>query len=107
MAQPSSTPLVLVAELTHRCPLHCVYCSNPIELTKRSSELPTETWVRLFHEAVHAGILQVDLTGGEPLTRTDIIELVASARSAGLYVSLITSGLPMDEAKLADLVSAG
>lgn len=107
MAQPLSTPLVLVAELTHRCPLHCVYCSNPIELTKRNSELPTETWVRLFHEAVDAGILQVDLTGGEPLTRTDIIELVASARSAGLYVSLITSGLPMDEAKLADLVSAG
>jgi PqqA peptide cyclase len=100
-------PLALVAELTHRCPLHCVYCSNPIELSKRDSELPTETWSRLFHEAVELGILQTDFTGGEPLARTDIVALVRSAREAGLYVSLITSGLPLDEPKLASLVSAG
>jgi len=101
------TPLALVAELTHRCPLHCVYCSNPLELTKRESELPTRTWVRVFQEAAQAGVLQADFTGGEPLARTDIVELVHAARLAGLYVSLITSGLPLDEGKLADLVEAG
>jgi pyrroloquinoline quinone biosynthesis protein E len=101
------TPLVLVAELTHRCPLHCVYCSNPLELAKRDAELPTKTWSRLFREAAEAGILQVDLTGGEPLARTDIVALVRYAREAGLYVSLITSGLPLDEARLAALVAAG
>jgi PqqA peptide cyclase len=101
------SPLALVAELTHRCPLHCVYCSNPLELKKRESELATETWVRVFHEAAKAGVLQVDFTGGEPLARTDIVELVHAARSAGLYASLITSGLPLDETKLAALVEAG
>jgi len=100
-------PLALVAELTHRCPLHCVYCSNPLELAKREAELPTEIWVRVFREAAAAGIVQADFTGGEPLARTDIVELVRAARSAGLYVSLITSGLPLDEAKLAALVTAG
>jgi PqqA peptide cyclase len=101
------TPLALVAELTHRCPLHCVYCSNPLELSKRESELPTQTWIRVFQQAVQAGVLQVDFTGGEPLARTDIVELVHAARVAGLYVSLITSGLPLDETKLAALVEAG
>src|SRR5258708_17002134 len=101
------TPLALVAELTHRCPLHCVYCSNPLELSKRASELPTQTWVRVFQEAAQAGVLQVDFTGGEPLARTDIVELVRAARATGLYVSLITSGLPLDEAKLAALGEAG
>ncbi|HXH66731.1 MAG TPA: pyrroloquinoline quinone biosynthesis protein PqqE [Candidatus Limnocylindrales bacterium] len=101
------TPLALVAELTHRCPLHCVYCSNPLELSKRDSELPTQTWIRVFQEASQSGVLQVDFTGGEPLARTDIVELVHAARLAGLYVSLITSGLPLDEAKLAALVEAG
>jgi PqqA peptide cyclase len=101
------TPLALVAELTHRCPLHCVYCSNPLELAKRASELPTQTWMRVFQEAAQAGVLQVDFTGGEPLARTDIVELVRAARVAGLYVSLISSGLPLDETKLAALVEAG
>jgi pyrroloquinoline quinone biosynthesis protein E len=100
-------PLALVAELTHRCPLHCVYCSNPIELQSRSSELPTEVWSRVFKEAAEAGVLQADFTGGEPLARPDIVDLVRSARAAGLYVSLITSGLPLDEAKLEALVQAG
>jgi len=101
------TPLALVAELTHRCPLHCVYCSNPLEMVKRDRELSTEIWVRLFKEAVEAGILQVDFTGGEPLARPDIVELVHAARQAGLYASLITSGLPLDETRLTALVNAG
>src|SRR5260370_40709337 len=107
MSHEISYPLAIVAELNHRCPLHCVYCSNPLELAKRESELSTQTWVRVLQEAAQAGVLQVDFTGGEPLARTDIVELVHAARVAGLYVSLITSGLPLDEAKLAALVSAG
>jgi pyrroloquinoline quinone biosynthesis protein E len=107
MTNTAPTPLALVAELTHRCPLHCVYCSNPMELTKRERELPTGTWTRIFVEAKNLGILQVDFTGGEPLARPDIVELVRSARQSGLYASLISSGLPLDEAKLAALVEAG
>jgi PqqA peptide cyclase len=107
MATTSSNPLALVAELTHRCPLHCVYCSNPLELQVRSAELSTEEWSRVFREAAQAGVLQADFTGGEPLARPDIVELVRNARAAGLYVSLITSGMPMDEGKLEALVQAG
>jgi len=102
-----SNPLALIAELTHRCPLHCVYCSNPLELQARGNELSTEVWSRVFKEAAAASVLQADFTGGEPLARPDIVELVRAARSAGLYVNLITSGLPLDEAKLAALVAAG
>ena len=103
----AANPLALIAELTHRCPLHCVYCSNPLELQNRASELDTQTWSRVFKEAAAAGVLQADFTGGEPLTRPDILELVRAARTAGLYVSLITSGLPLDENKLAGLIEAG
>jgi pyrroloquinoline quinone biosynthesis protein E len=107
MTTELSNPLALIAELTHRCPLHCVYCSNPLEMQSRSNELSTETWARVFEEAAAAGVLQADFTGGEPLARTDIIELVHAARAAGLYLNLITSGMPMDESKLAALVEAG
>lgn len=100
-------PLALVAELTHRCPLHCVYCSNPLELVSRSQELSTQEWTRVFREAAEAGVLQLDLTGGEPLARPDLLELVKAARTSGLYVNLITSGLPMDEARLDSLLAAG
>ncbi len=101
------TPLALIAELTHRCPLHCVYCSNPLELDARANELSTDQWTRVFREAAELGVLQADFTGGEPLARPDIVELVAAARAAGLYVNLITSGLPLDEARLAKLIAAG
>ena len=107
MSNDIANPLALIAELTHRCPLHCVYCSNPLELQNRANELNTEAWTRIFQEAAQMGVLQADLTGGEPLTRIDIIELVRAARTAGLYVNLITSGLPLDEARLAKLVDAG
>jgi len=73
----------------------------------RANELSTEIWSRVFKEAAKAGVLQADFTGGEPLARPDIVELVRAARSAGLYVNLITSGLPLDEAKLAAIVAAG
>jgi pyrroloquinoline quinone biosynthesis protein E len=103
----TSDPLALIAELTHRCPLHCVYCSNPRELQSRATELSTADWSRVFKEAADAGVLQADFTGGEPLARTDIVELVRVARAAGLYVNLITSGLPLDEARLDELIAAG
>jgi PqqA peptide cyclase len=101
------TPLALVAELTHRCPLHCVYCSNPLELARRDGELSTEDWKRVFRQAGSMGVLQADLTGGEPLARTDLREIIRGARAAGLYVSLITSGMPLDERGLEELVAAG
>src|ERR1700751_113323 len=100
-------PLALIAELTHRCPLHCVYCSNPLELTNRSTEISAEIWSRVFPADAELGVLQGDLTGGAPLARTDIAELIRAARPAGLYINLITSGLPLDEQKLAALVEAG
>jgi pyrroloquinoline quinone biosynthesis protein E len=107
MTSAPTNPLALIAELTHRCPLHCVYCSNPLELQSRANELDTPTWSRVFQQAAELGVLQADFTGGEPLARTDILELVRAARAAGLYVNLITSGLPLDEAKLDALIAAG
>src|SRR5262249_33986161 len=102
-----ANPLALVCELTHRCPLHCVYCSNPQELKARMSELSTESWISVFRQAAELDVLHADLTGGEPLARTDIVELIRAARAAGLYINLITSGLPLDEAKLDALLAAG
>jgi pyrroloquinoline quinone biosynthesis protein E len=101
------TPLALIAELTHRCPLHCVYCSNPRELTARSDELSTEAWQQVFQQAAQVGVMQLDLTGGEPLARPDLPQLIQSARAANLYVNLITSGLPLDESRLDELIAAG
>ena len=107
MIHAVANPLALIAELTHRCPLHCVYCSNPQELTARSNELPTDSWSRVFREAAELGVMQLDFTGGEPLARRDLSALIQSARVAGLYVNLITSGLPLDEKRLDELLAAG
>jgi len=107
MSAPIPNPLALVAELTHRCPLHCVYCSNPLELTARSRELSATSWARVFREAAELGVLQADFTGGEPLARPDLTGIIRAARGAGLYASLITSGLPLDEKRLGELVAAG
>lgn len=106
MTAATLQPLALIAELTHRCPLHCVYCSNPLEMNHRVTELSTEMWSRIFREAAEAKVLQVDFTGGEPLVRPDLVDLVRAARGSGLYVSLITSGLPLDEARLDALLEA-
>lgn len=100
-------PLALLAELTHRCPLRCPYCSNPLELSRASVELDTETWRRVFGEAAALGVLQVHFSGGEPLVRRDLVELVADASKVGLYVNLITSGIRLDAERLARLVEAG
>jgi pyrroloquinoline quinone biosynthesis protein E len=100
-------PYTLVAELTYRCPLRCVYCSNPVELGAVARELDTATWKRVFREAEALGALQLNLTGGEPLLRDDLEELVAEARRCDLYISLITSGLPLERARLERLAAAG
>ena len=100
-------PTGMLAELTHRCPLRCPYCSNPVELDRRSSELDTETWLRVFSEAAALGVIQVHVSGGEPTARKDIVEIVRHCAGLGLYSNLITSGIGVDEAKLAALADAG
>jgi PqqA peptide cyclase len=100
-------PLGLLAELTHRCPLGCPYCSNPVALEPRKGELDTATWARVFREAAALGVLQVHLSGGEPGSRRDLIDIVAAARVAGLYGNLITSGVGITETNLAKLADAG
>jgi pyrroloquinoline quinone biosynthesis protein E len=105
--QVVSNPLALIAELTHRCPLHCVYCSNPMQLAGTQSELSTEEWTSVFQQSGQLGMLHAHFTGGEPLARTDLTELVAAARTAGLYTNLITSGIGLNEPRLKALVDAG
>ena len=100
-------PLSLIAEITHRCPLHCVYCSNPLEMQSRERELPTATWAAAFQAVGELGVLQLHLTGGEPLARADLAELVAAGRKAGLYVNLITSGIGLSMERLGALTEAG
>ena len=100
-------PLGLLAELTHRCPLRCPYCSNPTELHRASRELDAPTWGRIFAEASALGVLQVHLSGGEPTARRDLPEIIRHAVSAGLYTNLITSGVLTDERRLAELAEAG
>ena len=100
-------PLALIAEITHRCPLHCVYCSNPMQLAGPPSELSTDEWAGVFEQAGRLGMLHVHFTGGEPLARTDLTELTAAAHVAGLYTNLITSGVGLSEPRLEALVAAG
>jgi pyrroloquinoline quinone biosynthesis protein E len=100
-------PLALLAELTHRCPMRCVYCSNPLALEPRSAELDTATWCRVLDEAAALGCLHVHFSGGEPTARGDLPELVAHASAAGLYVNLITSGVMLEAGALAKLASLG
>jgi len=100
-------PLGLLAELTHRCPLGCPYCSNPVALESRTEELDTATWARVFVEAAGLGVLQVHLSGGEPAARRDLVEITAAARQAGLYTNLITSAVGLSAERLAALAQAG
>jgi pyrroloquinoline quinone biosynthesis protein E len=100
-------PLGLLAELTHRCPLGCPYCSNPLALEKREYELDASVWARVFKEAAALGVLQVHLSGGEPGARRDLVDIAAHAREAGLYTNLITSGVGIATRTLRDLWEAG
>jgi PqqA peptide cyclase len=102
-----SDPTTLLAELTYRCPLHCPYCSNPVDLARAQHELTTDEWKRVFSEARALGVLQLGLSGGEPLLRRDLEELVAHARAERLYSTLVTSGLGLTRDRAARLRDAG
>src|SRR5881296_3524028 len=119
-------PYALLAEITYRCPLHCPYCSNPVAASLREAprrrpqgagyskaidlsgrELTTDEWKRVIREAAALGVLQIGFSGGEPLARRDLTELVHTAREANLYTNLITSGIGLDDDRVRDLDNAG
>lgn len=102
-----SKPLWLLAELTYRCPLQCPYCSNPLDIAKYKEELDTEGWLRVLREARKMGAAQLGFSGGEPLVRQDLEILIAEGRKLGYYTNLITSGVGMDEARIAAFKEAG
>ncbi|AFP30156.1 pyrroloquinoline quinone biosynthesis protein PqqE [Marinobacter sp. BSs20148] len=118
MNMPSSTltgqkaatigpPLWLLAELTYRCPLQCPYCSNPLDFAQTERELSTEDWVKVLRQGREMGAAQLGFSGGEPLVRQDLQELIAEARHLGYYSNLITSGLGLTNAKVEAFASAG
>jgi pyrroloquinoline quinone biosynthesis protein E len=100
-------PLWLVAELTYTCPLHCPFCSNPVDFARRGTELSTEEWQRVLTEGRALGAVQLGFTGGEPLSRSDLEQLVAHARELGYYTNLITSGVGLNEQRIRALREAG
>jgi pyrroloquinoline quinone biosynthesis protein E len=106
-APPPAPPIGLLVELTHRCPLGCPYCSNPLALDRPGSELDTETWKRVFSEAAALGALHVHLSGGEPTARRDIVAITRHASQCGLYTNLITSGIGVSEKLINELADAG
>ena len=100
-------PWAMLAELTHGCPLHCPYCSNPLELVRRSRELDTEQWTGVMRQAGEFGVIHTHLSGGEPLLRPDLEQITAAADSAGIYTQLVTSGVGLTRERLAALADAG
>lgn len=100
-------PLWLLAELTYRCPLQCPYCSNPLDFARQDKELTTEQWIEVFRQARAMGSVQLGFSGGEPLTRKDLPELIRAARDLGFYTNLITSGIGLTESKLDAFSEAG
>ncbi|GJM02396.1 MAG: coenzyme PQQ synthesis protein E [Rhodomicrobium sp.] len=103
----ATAPMGLLAELTHRCPLQCPYCSNPVDLERASGELSTEDWVRVFKEAGDLGILQTHLSGGEPTVRKDLEQITKAAVEAGIYTNLITAGVLLSKERLEGLRDVG
>ncbi|MBU9864459.1 pyrroloquinoline quinone biosynthesis protein PqqE [Rahnella aceris] len=100
-------PLWLLAELTYRCPLQCPYCSNPLDFAKQEKELTTAQWIKVFEEAREMGAVQIGFSGGEPLVRKDLPELIRAARDLGFYTNLITSGIGLTEKKIDAFAEAG
>lgn len=107
MKAPVGLPLWLLAELTYRCPLQCPYCSNPLDFALHNQELSTQEWFNVFNQARQMGAVQLGFSGGEPLVRQDLEELVAYAHQKGFYTNLITSGMGLNEARIAGLKQAG
>jgi pyrroloquinoline quinone biosynthesis protein E len=106
-ASPAPVPVGLLAELTHRCPLQCPYCSNPLALERVANELPAEIWIDVLKQAAELGVLQLHLSGGEPTVRRDLEEIVAGAAKSGLYSNLITSAVTLTRERLAALADRG
>ncbi|WP_420133268.1 pyrroloquinoline quinone biosynthesis protein PqqE [Rhodopseudomonas sp.] len=106
-AESYGIPLAVLLELTHRCPLQCPYCSNPVELERGSAELSTDEWKRVLSELAAIGVLQVHFSGGEPTARKDLTALVQHASDLGLYTNLITSAVLLTRERLAALADAG
>jgi len=106
-ARRPGPPLWLLAELTYRCPLHCVFCSNPLDYASHREELSTEAWLDVLSQARALGAVQLGLSGGEPLLRDDLEEIVAHAHRLGFYVNLITSGVGLTEQRATALKDAG
>jgi pyrroloquinoline quinone biosynthesis protein E len=100
-------PLWLLAEVSYKCPLHCVFCYNPVDYATYGQELSTEDWLRVFRQARELGATQLGLSGGEPLSRPDLEILVAEARKLGYYSNLITSGVGLDEKRIAAFKEGG
>ena len=99
-------PMGILLEITHRCPLNCIYCSNPLELARQDQELGTEEWLRIIDEAADLGVLQIHFSGGEPLLRPDLLQLIHRANERGMFANLITSGIGLTRRKLDELVEA-
>ena len=100
-------PYAMLCELTHRCPLSCPYCSNPVQLELKSNEIGTDLWKKALTDAVKIGILQAHFSGGEPTARKDLEDLISHAAKIGLYTNLITSGVLINEDRLKKLYDAG
>jgi len=107
IAETYGIPLAVLAELTHRCPLSCPYCSNPLELERASGELTTAEWKKILTELAEIGVLQIHFSGGEPTARKDLVELVQHASDVGLYTNLITSAVLLSRDRLSQLANAG
>ncbi|MER5210255.1 pyrroloquinoline quinone biosynthesis protein PqqE [Streptomyces sp. NPDC002838] len=106
-AVPVAPPWALLAELTHGCPLHCAYCSNPVDLIRRSAELRTDEWADVMRQAGELGVVHTHLSGGEPLLRRDLPEIVGAADAAGVYTQLVTSGVGLTRERLTGLTDRG
>jgi pyrroloquinoline quinone biosynthesis protein E len=107
-ALPSiAPPRWLLAELTYRCPLHCAFCYNPVDYAKYRTELSTKQWFDVLRQARQLGAVQLGFSGGEPLVRDDLEELVGEGRRLGFYTNLITSGIGLTEARLTRMKTLG
>lgn len=102
-----SPPLGALLELTHRCPLQCPYCSNPLEMERVAAEMTTESWLQVIDQLADLGILQVHFSGGEPTVRRDLVDLIRRTTALGIYSNLITSGVAIDRERFTQLVTAG
>lgn len=107
MTTPLLPPIGMLAEVTHRCPLQCPYCSNPVELLKANREMDTQSWLDLFEQAADLGVLQVHLSGGEPTLRRDLEQMIATLSARGVYTNLITAGVGIADGRIEAFADAG